>query len=170
MAVPEPAPGLHPEYSSKRVHAPRILLSDYAALDARDKMKALFEESLAGPWGGDSYVPRFSYSGHHLALGRSGLWHALRQSHLQLSHREAFIPSVALMRSTNLSFQPGVRRALLDIVNLVLQATAVYEISGLSATATINRAELISDSGRENLSNIFIVGCCRLKFKFVVAL
>jgi hypothetical protein len=42
-----------------------------------------------------------------VALGRSGRWHAARQSHLQLSQRNIFIPRAFLNLSFILSIQLG---------------------------------------------------------------
>jgi len=47
------------------------------------------------------------YSEHHVALGRSGLWQAVLQFHLQLSQRKTFIPRALLILSLNLSTQLG---------------------------------------------------------------
>jgi len=51
-----------------------------------------------------------------MALGRSGLWQALRQSHLQLSHSTMFMPSILLMRILALSAQFGLSFLLLGIL------------------------------------------------------
>jgi len=50
-----------------------------------------------------------------MALGRSGLWQALRQSHLQLSQSTMFMPSILLMRILALSAQLGLSFLLLRI-------------------------------------------------------
>jgi hypothetical protein len=39
-------------------------------------------------------------------LGRAGLWHALRQSHIQLSHKITFLPSAFFTFSLIPSSQP----------------------------------------------------------------
>ena len=51
-----------------------------------------------------------------MALVRSGLWQALRQSHLQLSHSTMFMPSILLMRILALSAQLGLSFLLLGIL------------------------------------------------------
>jgi hypothetical protein len=50
-----------------------------------------------------------------MALGRSGLWQVLRQSHLQLLQSNMFMPSILLMRILALSVQLGLSFLLLDI-------------------------------------------------------
>lgn len=59
------------------------------------------------------HQPRFSYSGHQVAWGRSGLRQALRQFHLQLSQSRTFIPSHFLRLSLNLPNHPGPVLALI---------------------------------------------------------
>jgi hypothetical protein len=51
-----------------------------------------------------------------MALVRSGLWQALRQSHLQLSHSTMFMPSILLMRILALSAQFGLSFLFLGIL------------------------------------------------------
>jgi len=50
-----------------------------------------------------------------MALGRSGLRQALRQSHLQLSQSNMFMPSILLMRILALSAQLGLSFLLFGI-------------------------------------------------------
>ena len=49
-----------------------------------------------------------------MALGRSGLWQVLLQSHLQLSQSTMFMPSILLMRILALSSQLGLSFLLLE--------------------------------------------------------
>jgi len=46
------------------------------------------------------------YSLHDVALGLAGLRQALRQSHMQLSHRITFLPSALRILNFRLSNQP----------------------------------------------------------------
>ena len=64
-----------------------------------------------------------------MALGRSGLWQALRQSHLQLPHSTMFMPSILLMRILALSAQLGLSFLLLGIL------TSFYNLLSIRYTA-----------------------------------
>jgi hypothetical protein len=66
-------------------------------------------------FGGGIDQARFSYSGHQVALGRSGRRQALRQFHLQLSQSSTLIPSHFFRPITNLPHGPGPVLALILI-------------------------------------------------------
>ena len=62
-------------------------------------------------------MPLFWYSWHQVAFGRSGLWQADLQSHLHVSQRKTFIPSIFLMRILALSSQLGPDFFLLEDIS-----------------------------------------------------
>ena len=84
-----------------------------AAGTARRSLAGCHPEQYPAP---TSYFPRFSYSLHQVALGRSGLRQAPRQSHLQLSQRKTCIPSALLRRTTSLSLNPGPPAAVITLL------------------------------------------------------
>ena len=62
-----------------------------------------------------------------MALGRSGFLQALRQSHLQLSHKTSFIPSIFLSLILSLSFHVGPITIPFQIYHLYLFLNTVFK-------------------------------------------
>jgi len=71
-----------------------------------------------------------------MALGRSGLRQALRQSHLQLSQSKIFMPSILLMRILALSAQLGLSFLFLDISSSFWNLIAFIRIFVLTGDIT----------------------------------
>ncbi len=72
-------------------------------------------------------MPFLEYSSHQVALGRSGRRQALRQFHLQLSHRKIFLPMAFLILRLILCLNGGFSGFILNTTKHNHLALLIYQ-------------------------------------------